>query len=63
VVDLAISRTELAQMIGIAPETLSRTLRALADEGVIAFGAGREIVVRKVEALRAMARDAAAGAS
>lgn len=52
VVDLAISRTELAQMIGIAPETLSRTLRALADEGVIAFGAGREIVVRKVEALR-----------
>ena len=59
VIDLALSRTELAQMIGVAPETLSRTLRALADEEIIALGGGRAIVIRKVEALRAMARAAA----
>jgi CRP-like cAMP-binding protein len=34
---LSSSREELAQLIGTTPETLSRTLHGLADEGVLAL--------------------------
>jgi hypothetical protein len=46
----------MAQMIGVAPETLSRTLRAFADEEVLVLD-GSRIIVRRPTALAALARE------
>ena len=43
---LPLSRTEIAQFLGLTIETVSRMLKRLADDGVIAVESGRGIVVR-----------------
>jgi CRP-like cAMP-binding protein len=48
--DLSMSRVEMAQLIGTTPETLSRTLHGLADDGILAV-APREIRVLNPDAL------------
>jgi CRP/FNR family transcriptional regulator len=49
--DLPLSRTEIAQFLGLTIETVSRRLKRLSDDGVIAIGAGRGIHVRDVDEL------------
>jgi len=49
-VDLPLSRKDLAAMLGARPETLSRTIRAFADEGIARFEA-RRVVVPDLDAL------------
>ncbi len=46
-----IMRNEMSQIISTTPETFSRTLRALADSGVVEFGR-RHLTVRDIKALR-----------
>lgn len=36
-VDIPISRQDLAALVGTAPETISRTIRKLQNEGVVRF--------------------------
>lgn len=54
---LPVSRVDLAQMIGIQPESLSRLFRRLKDDGLIEFS-GRNLIVPSVAALAADAGDA-----
>lgn len=49
-IDVPLSRAEMAQMAAITPETLSRTLRNLADEHVINLTRSH-IVITKVDLL------------
>lgn len=51
VVELPMAKKDVASYLGTTPETLSRRLRALADDGVIALPAGRRIVVRDPDEL------------
>lgn len=48
-------RGEMAHLIGASPETLSRTLHAWADRGILQLGRG-SIVILDLEALRRIAR-------
>ena len=48
---IGMSREEMAQLIGTTPETLSRTLHALADEGILALDR-KEIRVLDSDGLR-----------
>jgi CRP-like cAMP-binding protein len=50
VLELPISRQDLAAMVGVRPETMSRTIRQLEDAGV-AFFSGRKVRVPKIDAL------------
>lgn len=50
---LPISKKDLAALLGTTPETLSRQLRALSDQGRIEVGPGRRIVVRDLNGLLA----------
>lgn len=52
--NLAMSRTEIANYLRMAPETASRVLRRLSDDGVIAVKQ-REIILLQPERLAAMA--------
>lgn len=47
-------RRELALMIGTSPETLSRTMRSLADKGIVRLN-GRHVYIRKLKALQSLA--------
>ena len=47
---LPLSRQELAAMIGIRPETMSRTIRQFEDAGIAHFS-GRTVHVPKIESL------------
>lgn len=49
---LPVSKTVLAARLGMKKETLSRTLRALADDGLIAFS-GRSFTIRDPQRLAA----------
>jgi CRP/FNR family transcriptional regulator len=49
--DLPLSRTEIAQFLGLTIETISRMLKRLSTDGVIAIGSGRGIWVRDVDEL------------
>jgi len=53
--DLPLSRTEMADFLGLRIETVSRQLAHLRDAGVIEIAPGRSIVVRDVAALERMA--------
>ena len=44
IVELPVSRQDLAAMVGIRPETLARTIRAMEQEGLAAFH-GRQVVI------------------
>lgn len=46
--DLPISKRDLAQLLGTTPETISRRLRALSDEGLLRVGPGRRMVVMDI---------------
>jgi CRP-like cAMP-binding protein len=50
ILELPISRQDLAAMVGVRPETMSRTIRQLEDEGV-AFFSGRKVRVPKLDTL------------
>ena len=52
--DLPLSRTEMADFLGLRIETVSRQLAHLRDAGVIETAQGRTIVVRDVAALERM---------
>lgn len=52
--DLPLSRTEMADFLGLRIETVSRQLAHLRDTGVIETARGRAIVVRDVAALERM---------
>jgi CRP/FNR family transcriptional regulator len=54
VVDLEVSRTELAAILGTVPETLSRTFHALQDAGIIQ-ARGRTVTILDCDALRRQA--------
>jgi CRP-like cAMP-binding protein len=49
-------RRQLALMIGTSPETLSRTLRSMADKGLLSI-AGRQVYIRDMNALESLAFD------
>jgi CRP-like cAMP-binding protein len=53
--DILLTRTEMAQMIGATPETLSRTLRALADDKAINV-TRQEIFIGNIDKLLKAAR-------
>ncbi|MDO5618139.1 Crp/Fnr family transcriptional regulator [Kocuria sp.] len=44
--ELPISKKDLASLIGTTPETLSRRLRSLSDQGALSLGSGRWITIR-----------------
>lgn len=46
-IDLPISRTDLASLVGIAPESLSRVIQRLNSSGVANFN-GRQVVINNV---------------
>ncbi len=50
---LPISRTDMASMIGTTPESVSRTIRKLEDEGIVQFSGagGRTLTVPDLETL------------
>ena len=49
---LPFSRQQMADILGMAIETVSRTMTRLRDGGVIALPGGRQIAVRDMDALR-----------
>lgn len=57
VVELPMSKTLLSQHLGIKMETLSRTFRSLADEGILGSTERGRIEVRDLEALYLAAGD------
>ncbi len=52
--NLSMARTEIANYLRMAPETVSRVLRRLSDEGVIAVNQ-REMLLLQPERLAALA--------
>jgi len=46
--DLPLSRTEMADYLGLRIETVSRQLASLREAGVIETGRGRTVVVRDI---------------
>jgi len=52
--DLPVSRTDMADYLGLRLETVSRQLKRLHTSGVIETGLGRAITVRDVQALERM---------
>jgi CRP/FNR family transcriptional regulator len=50
-IELPLSRTEIAQFLGLTIETVSRMLKRLSTEGVIAIESGRGIRIRDLSAL------------
>ena len=46
IVELPVSRQDLAAMVGIRPETLARTIRAMEQEGLATFD-GRQVVIQR----------------
>jgi CRP/FNR family transcriptional regulator len=50
VIEIPVSRLKLAELIGVRPETISRIIRELSDEGVLRFK-GRYVRIPNVEAL------------
>lgn len=53
--DLRVSRVELADMLGTAPETLSRSFTQLRDRGLIASDGGHRVTVVDPRALASVA--------
>lgn len=49
--ELPVSKKDLASLIGTTPETLSRRLRSLSDQGALALGSGRRITILDQELL------------
>ena len=46
--DLPISKRDLAQLLGTTPETISRRLRAMSEQGLLRVGPGRRMVVTDI---------------
>jgi CRP/FNR family transcriptional regulator len=57
-VELPLSRTEIADYLGLTLETVSRQVARLRDRGVVTAGAGRSMVLHRPEVLRAMVEGA-----
>lgn len=49
--DLPVSKKDLASLIGTTPETVSRSLRSLSDQGAVALGQGRQITILEARLL------------
>ncbi|KAB2919824.1 MAG: Crp/Fnr family transcriptional regulator [Hyphomicrobiaceae bacterium] len=54
--DFPLSRTEMAEYLGLRIETVSRQIRALRSAGAIEVAEGRAIIVRDLAALERMAQ-------
>jgi CRP/FNR family transcriptional regulator, anaerobic regulatory protein len=61
--DLPLSRTEMADFLGLRIETVSRQLAILREAGVIETARGRTVVVRDVAALERMTEVDGAGSA
>ncbi len=55
IVDLPMTRLDIADYLGMTIETVSRTITKLANSGVIATPGRRSVMVLKMETLRALA--------
>jgi len=55
VIELRLSREEMANYIGVTRETMSRKLTAMEDEGVIKLIGNKKVVIKDVKALEEMA--------
>lgn len=60
IIELPISRTEMADYLGLTIETVSRQLARLRERGVITVGASRAIVIHQPNALEATVESAPA---
>lgn len=56
--DLPLSRQDIADLLGLTIETVSRQITRLRDEGIIETAGRRRIVVRDAEGLQAYAEEA-----
>lgn len=54
VIDLPLSREEMANYIGVTRETMSRKLTAMEEEGVIELVGNKKVVIKDAEALEEM---------
>lgn len=54
VIDLPLSREEMANYIGVTRETMSRKLTAMEEDGVIELIGNKKVVIRDAEALEEM---------
>ena len=52
-IELSLSRTEMADYLGLTIETVSRQIARLRERGVIKVGASRTMIIRQPEALEA----------
>jgi CRP/FNR family transcriptional regulator len=55
IVDLPMSRTDIADYIGLTTETVSRTFSRFAKEGILALPTTHDVVLRRPERLEEMA--------
>ncbi|MHB9144272.1 MAG: Crp/Fnr family transcriptional regulator [Symbiobacteriia bacterium] len=55
-IEMPVTWAHLAAHLGTTPESLSRRLRGLEEEGLIQRGAGRKLVIRNLERLREIAK-------
>lgn len=55
VIDLPLSREEMANYIGVTRETMSRKLTSMEDEGIIELIGNKKLLIRDMEALEEMA--------
>lgn len=56
-VSLPLSRQQMADLLGLVIETVSRSITGLRDQGIVSLPGGRRLVVEDLDALRAIASD------
>ena len=54
---LPLSRQQMADLLGLVIETVSRSITALRDKGVVSLPGGRRLVVEEPDSLKAIAAD------
>lgn len=60
-IELPISRTEMADYLGLTIETVSRQIARLRERGVVTVGASRAMIIHRPELLEAALESAASG--
>ena len=57
-IDLPMSRTDIADYLGLTIETISRSITALRNEGVVLVPNAHQLILRDMPSLRALAAEA-----